>query len=39
MHEVLPIYCASRAFADSRFTINGWIRRWGVIPNFVSKVF
>jgi Rps23 Pro-64 3,4-dihydroxylase Tpa1-like proline 4-hydroxylase len=27
MHEVLPIYCASRAFADSRFTINGWIRR------------
>jgi SM-20-related protein len=27
MHEVLPISCPSRAFADSRFTINGWIRR------------
>jgi SM-20-related protein len=27
MHEVLPIHCPSRAFADSRFTINGWIRR------------
>lgn len=27
MHEVLPIQCPSRAFADSRFTINGWIRR------------
>jgi len=24
-HEVLPISCPSRAFADSRFTINGWI--------------
>jgi SM-20-related protein len=27
MHEVLPIHCPSQAFADSRFTINGWIRR------------
>lgn len=27
MHEVLPIHCPSRQFADSRFTINGWIRR------------
>jgi Rps23 Pro-64 3,4-dihydroxylase Tpa1-like proline 4-hydroxylase len=27
MHEVLPIHCPSRNFADSRFTINGWIRR------------
>jgi SM-20-related protein len=27
MHEVLPIRCPSRSFADSRFTINGWIRR------------
>jgi SM-20-related protein len=27
MHEVLPIACPSRSFADSRFTINGWIRR------------
>ncbi|WP_370584651.1 2OG-Fe(II) oxygenase [Oculatella sp. LEGE 06141] len=29
MHEVLPIQCPSRTFADSRFTINGWIRRPG----------
>lgn len=27
MHEVLPIRCPSQAFADSRFTINGWVRR------------
>jgi len=27
MHEVTTIYCASRAFADSRFTINGWLHR------------
>ena len=27
LHEVLPIYCPSRLFAASRFTINGWIRR------------
>ena len=27
MHEVLPIRCPSQKFADSRFTINGWIRR------------
>ncbi|NJL21524.1 MAG: proline hydroxylase [Leptolyngbyaceae cyanobacterium SM1_3_5] len=27
LHEVLPICCPSRKFADSRFTINGWIRR------------
>lgn len=27
MHEVLPIHCPSQRFADSRFTINGWIRR------------
>jgi len=26
-HEVLPIACPSRAFEDSRFTINGWVRR------------
>ncbi len=26
MHEVLPITCTSRAFRDSRFTINGWVR-------------
>lgn len=27
LHEVMPIRCPSRDFADSRFTINGWIRR------------
>jgi SM-20-related protein len=27
MHEVLPISCPTKAFADSRFTINGWIRQ------------
>lgn len=26
MHEVLPIICPSQQFADSRFTINGWVR-------------
>jgi SM-20-related protein len=27
LHQVLPIECPSRSFADSRFTINGWIRQ------------
>lgn len=27
MHEVLPINCPSKRFADSRFTVNGWVRR------------
>jgi len=27
MHEVLPVSCPSQRFADSRFTINGWVRR------------
>lgn len=26
MHEVLPITCASKAFRNGRFTINGWLR-------------
>lgn len=26
-HEVLPVSCPSASFADSRFTLNGWIRR------------
>lgn len=26
-HEVLPVRCPSRKFEDSRFTLNGWIRR------------
>jgi len=25
MHEVLPVTCSSRAFKDSRFTVNGWV--------------
>lgn len=24
-HEVLPIHCPSEKFADSRFTVNGWL--------------
>jgi Rps23 Pro-64 3,4-dihydroxylase Tpa1-like proline 4-hydroxylase len=27
VHEVLPVHVPSRAFADSRFTVNGWIHR------------
>ncbi|WP_088891493.1 2OG-Fe(II) oxygenase [Leptolyngbya ohadii] len=27
MHEVMPVHCPSRSFEDSRFTVNGWIRR------------
>jgi SM-20-related protein len=27
LHEILPVTCPSRAFADSRFTVNGWYRR------------
>ena len=27
MHEVLMVKCPSRVFMDSRFTINGWVRR------------
>ena len=27
LHEVLPVRCSSRAFADSRFTLNGWLHR------------
>lgn len=26
-HEVLPVRCPSQKFKDSRFTLNGWIRR------------
>jgi SM-20-related protein len=26
-HEVMPVRCPSERFADSRFTVNGWIRR------------
>jgi hypothetical protein len=26
-HEILPVRVASREFADSRFTVNGWIHR------------
>ena len=27
LHEILPVICPSRAFADSRFTVNGWVRQ------------
>jgi SM-20-related protein len=27
LHEVKPVHCPSKAFADSRFTVNGWVRR------------
>jgi len=26
-HEVMPVICTSKAFENSRFTVNGWIRR------------
>jgi SM-20-related protein len=26
-HEVLPVRCPSGRFVDSRFTVNGWVRR------------
>lgn len=26
-HEITPVQCPSRAFADSRFTVNGWFHR------------
>ncbi len=27
LHEITPVNCASQRFADSRFTLNGWLRR------------
>ncbi len=27
MHEITPVKCSSQNFADSRFTVNGWLRR------------
>jgi Rps23 Pro-64 3,4-dihydroxylase Tpa1-like proline 4-hydroxylase len=27
LHEITPVKCASGLFADSRFTLNGWLRR------------
>ena len=27
LHEIIPVNCASQHFADSRFTLNGWLRR------------
>jgi Rps23 Pro-64 3,4-dihydroxylase Tpa1-like proline 4-hydroxylase len=26
-HEITPVECPSNAFADSRFTVNGWFHR------------
>lgn len=27
LHEITPVTCSSGLFADSRFTLNGWLRR------------
>jgi SM-20-related protein len=27
LHEILPVICPSREFADSRFTVNGWYHK------------
>jgi len=27
LHEITPVNCTSQLFADSRFTLNGWLRR------------
>jgi Rps23 Pro-64 3,4-dihydroxylase Tpa1-like proline 4-hydroxylase len=27
LHEITPVKCGSQLFADSRFTLNGWLRR------------
>jgi SM-20-related protein len=27
VHEITPVKCSSGLFADSRFTLNGWLRR------------
>jgi SM-20-related protein len=27
LHEITPVDCSSQLFADSRFTLNGWLRR------------
>ncbi|MGA2099484.1 MAG: 2OG-Fe(II) oxygenase [Candidatus Sulfotelmatobacter sp.] len=27
LHEITPVKCPSQLFADSRFTMNGWLRR------------
>jgi len=27
MHEITPVKCSSGIFADSRFTLNGWLRQ------------
>jgi|HubBroStandDraft_4_1064222.scaffolds.fasta_scaffold428428_2 SM-20-related protein len=27
LHEILPVFCPSEDFADSRFTVNGWFHR------------
>jgi Rps23 Pro-64 3,4-dihydroxylase Tpa1-like proline 4-hydroxylase len=27
LHEITPVECRSKAFADSRFTVNGWLHK------------
>jgi SM-20-related protein len=33
MHEVLPTYVPTSKFSDSRFTVNGWVRRTPITDN------
>ncbi|HEV7682473.1 MAG TPA: 2OG-Fe(II) oxygenase [Pyrinomonadaceae bacterium] len=36
-HEVLPVRCPTGKFADSRFTVNGWVIREEVADNEPDK--
>jgi Rps23 Pro-64 3,4-dihydroxylase Tpa1-like proline 4-hydroxylase len=27
LHEITPVHCRSRVFADGRFTVNGWLHQ------------
>ena len=36
VHEVLPVQVPSRQFADSRFTVNGWIHRGAELKGYLA---
>jgi|CZKS01.1.fsa_nt_gi Rps23 Pro-64 3,4-dihydroxylase Tpa1-like proline 4-hydroxylase len=36
VHEVLPVHVPSRQFADSRFTVNGWIHRGAALKGYLA---
>ena len=41
-HEVRPVSCPTRSFADGRFTVNGWVRRASRVRRdgyFDQKIF